>query len=167
MSNARAARSSRRNRAHVAPNQHRTTRNDNVAPAANGGGPRDPRAALPVAAVLEVVRWGFYIARATVADFPEEAEALDRVEAAAERVITGHDPDALTRLDEVDILTAASILITAIDSPDGEQLAELAGLGLDRMTHGARCERTPTATPLVPVSRTRAPLLVRHLRLVP
>lgn len=140
------------------------------APCAGAAGPRPPSAGVPKGAALELARWGFARLRALVADFVEEAEAIDRVAAAVEASIVAGCTCPL-QIEETDLLTTASILITAIDPDD--QISEAVGVAFDLLTHGVQCERTPTATPLassVCVRRRgahRPPLTVRHLRLVP
>lgn len=162
----RAPRAARPSASHTARHTT-TTATARRAPA----GPRPPQHSdgMPVEAAIELVRWGFGRLRALVADYPEEAEAVDRVAEAAEAEIRGTRPAALAQLEESDLLTTASILITAAD-PD-PALAEAIGAGLDVLAHGARAERTPTAVPApVCVRRPgayRAPLIVRHLCLVP
>jgi len=164
---ARQSRAPRAARSTASPTARTTTNSARPALA----GPRPPQRpdGMPIEAAIELVRWGFGRLRALVADYPEEAEAVDRVADAVEAAIRGTCPNALAQLDEADILTTASILITAAD-PD-PALVEAIGVGLDVLAHGARVERTPTAAPAPLCVRRpgshRAPLIVRHLCLVP
>ena len=165
---ARQSRAPRAARSTASPTAHRTAAT-RARPAPVGPRPPKRPEGMPVEAAIELVRWGFGRLRALVADYPEEAEAVDRVAEAVEAEIRGTRPNALAQLDEADILTTASILITASE-PD-PALVEAIGVGLDVLAHGARSERTPTAAPApVCVRRAgahRAPLIVRHLFLVP
>lgn len=170
----RRAQPPRLHRAHPdhAADRHAADRHATRAPRPDRGGPRRPQdpGALPVAAALELVRWVFALARVQVADYTEEVEAIERVAAAVEAEITGVIPGALGLVDEADILTVASILITSIDG--GDELHEAIGAALDLVTHGADAARTPSAVSAPRFVGPRAgahrvPLLVRHLRLVP
>ena len=165
---ARQSRAPRAARSSASPTARRTATTRTRPAIAAPRPPKRPEG-MPVEAAIDLVRWGFGRVRALVADYPEEAEAVDRVAEAMEAEIRGTRPDALAQLAEADILTTASILITASD-PD-PALVEAIGVGLDVLAHGARAERTPTAAPAPLCVRRpgahRAPLLVRHLFLVP
>lgn len=140
-------------------------------PPPSGGKPPPGSERMPVAAALELARWGFARLRALVADFPEEVSAIDRVASATEASIRAGCACPLADVPEADLLTTASILITAADPDNG--VAEAIGVALDVMSHGAQCERTPTAMHAPPTVQRRRngahrpPLVVHHLRLVP
>lgn len=137
-------------------------------PRATAGGPRPPRRSerLPIDAAITMARWGFGKLRATVADYPEEADAIDRVAAAVEAAIRGTNPKALDELDEADVLTTASILITAVD-PDPDFVDAIA-FALDALLSGGQLETARSAHGVTcRGGASRAPRTVRHLFLIP